>query len=74
MPEIFREREKVRWRNAHFMEPKNNMTIISIAKIKGIEKAFCEYIVNSERVQNGFSVRTSETLKEWFPLSELEHV
>ena len=64
MAEIFREGEKVRWKNAHFMEPKSNMRITKIGKMGGIEKALCEYIRNSERVQNGFSVKRSEPLKD----------
>ena len=74
MAEIFREGEKVRWKNAHFMEPKNNMTIIKIGEMGRVKKALCEYIVNNERIQNGLSVAMSEPLKDWFPLSELEHV
>jgi len=74
MAEIFREGEKVRWKNAHFMDTRNHMTIKKIGKMGGIEKALCEYVRNSDPSQTRFSVTLSEFVRDWFPFSELEHL
>ena len=74
MAEIFREGEKVRWKNAYFMDPRNKMTIKKVGKIKGIEEALCEYVRNDEPSWNRFPVTISEFTRDWFSLSELEHL
>jgi len=74
MAEIFREDDQVRWKNAYFMDPRNNMIIKKIGKMQGIEKALCEYVRNSDPSQTRFSVRMSQFTRDWFSLSELERI
>lgn len=53
--------------------PEKEMTIIEIGRITGIESALCEYIITTGDPLSKEPAIT-ECKKDWFPLSELEHV
>ena len=77
LPPWFREGDAVRWKNADSTDPRNNMRIIDMGKLGGIEqRALCDYIGPRGSIQDALSGRTQmiEPIEEWFFLSELEHI